>query len=104
MKNKLLIVASAFLLAGCFGSGQERVEAGVTPVQIPDLPPNLAKKAERLPDITDPSMGGQVLAGIEAETKYNDVAYEKNALIDLYNCVKETVNEEKDPTKCLSSK
>lgn len=70
-------------------------------VQIPDLPPNLAQKAEPLPPLTDPTMGGLVKSAIDTDMKYNSKAYQLNSLIDLYNCVKTSINDKKDIKSCL---
>lgn len=71
------------------------------PVQIPDAPAHLMKKAERLPDITDPSFGGIMLDAADTDAKYNDVAIRLNQLIDYTVCVQKSINEKKDIEKCL---
>lgn len=75
-------------------------DTGLAPaVQIPPLPANLAQKAEPLPPITDPTMGGLVQANIDSSKRYNAVSFQLNKLIDLYSCVKEAVNTKKE-LKC----
>lgn len=88
------------LLSACATTNGGMVDS-VTPVRVPDLPPALAEKVERLPDITDDTLGGQVEAGIEADIAYNDVAFKYNSLIDLYNCVRVSINEKVELEKCF---
>lgn len=71
------------------------------PVQIPELPANLAEKARALPEITDASMGNLVVDGVNSDMQYNSVSIQLNNLIDLYNCVKVSINEKKDIKSCL---
>lgn len=93
---KKLIIISALLTTACFGTGP-----GVKPVQLPPLPENLSKKAEPLPPITDPTMGGLVRDGVKTDRMYNDVATRLNAVIDVYQCVRKAVNDKKDPESCF---
>lgn len=88
-----LILLSTLLLAGCGSS-----DAGVQ-VQLPPLPSSLASKSENLPPNTNTSMGAQVLDNTSNIRAYNRVATDKNALIDLYNCVRDAVNNKKE-IKC----
>ena len=86
----------ALLLVAC------KTTTGLAPdPRIPDLPSNLEKKAEQLPPITDPSMGGIVRDGTSTDMLYNSVSTQLNNLIDLYNCVKISMNDKKDPKECL---
>lgn len=92
---KKLVLVVSLLLTACGGK-----ETGIAPaVQIPPIPANLAQKADPLPPITDPTMGGLVQANIESSKKYNAVSFQLNKLIDLYDCVKEAVNNKKE-LKC----
>ena len=92
---KKLVLVVSLLLTACGGK-----ETGIAPaVQIPPIPANLAQKADPLPSITDPTMGGLVQANIESSKKYNAVSFQLNKLIDLYDCVKEAVNNKKE-LKC----
>lgn len=95
MKNS--IFALALLLSAC---GHDAQTGLAKPVRIPDLPTALATKATSLPPITDNSMGGIVLHGAEDDMQYNNVAHQLNAVIDIYNCVKESINKKKE-IKCL---
>lgn len=95
-----LIVFTLLLLSACSHTEDTPV-VGVTPVRVPDLIEPLNQKATRLPSISDRTMGGQVEAGIEAEIAYNDVAFRYNKLIDLYNCVKTSINNETEIKQCL---
>ena len=72
-----------------------------THVQIPDLPSNLAQKAGPLPPLKDPSMGAQVEDATNTDMQYNAKAHQVNNLIDLYNCVKTAINDNKDIKACL---
>jgi len=90
---KLLVpIASILLLAGCANNPPPTF--GVDPIEVPDIPEQLNKKAYALPPIEDSSLGGLVRSGNEAAAAYNEVAFRNNALIDFYNCVKESINEE----------
>jgi hypothetical protein len=92
---KKLILALALLTTACAGK-----ETGLAPaVQIPPLPGNLAQKAEPLPPITDPTMGGLVQANVDTSKRYNAVSFQLNKIIDLYICVKDAVNDKKE-LKC----
>lgn len=89
---KKVIIAVAFLLSAC-----ATPDTGLAPaVQIPPLPENLAQKPEPLPPITDPSMGGLVEANIESTKKYNAVSFQLDRVIELYNCVRDAVNNKKE--------
>lgn len=98
--RKIVALASLLLLSACMGSN-EGVGPGVKPVQVPALPESLAKKAERLPPITDNTMGGQVTEGVNSDRAYNTVAHQVNALIDVYTCVRETINNNRNPQTCF---
>lgn len=100
MRTIFTSLMALLLLSGCAGD-PEPVPAGVVPVRMPDLPPELAKKAERLPDITDNTLGGAVQAEMQATVGFNDVSFKYNKLIDLYNCIQVAINEKKDPEQCL---
>jgi hypothetical protein len=91
MKKILLAMAMLAALGGCKTTPD--LELGeAKAVQVPPLPEALSKRAERLPDITDPSMGGIQVDGVEADKRYNEVAHQNNALITIYNCVRDAVN------------
>ena len=100
MKKLILALALVASLSAC--GGKKDLDIGIAkPVQIPDAPASLLKKAERLPDITDPSFGGIIMDGAETDAKYNDVAIRYNLLIDFTLCIQKSVNEKKDLEKCL---
>lgn len=100
-KTLLCLVLFATLTAG--SCGQRELDIGIAkPIQIPDAPAHLMKKAEQLPEITDPSFGGIMIDGAETDTKYNDVAIRYNLLIDFTICIKESINEKKDIKDCLN--
>lgn len=98
--KKLLALAMIAALAGCAHKTPDFGEA--KPVSIPDLPADLAQRAEKLPPLTDPTMEGQLRDAIETDRRYNDVAHRFNSLLDLYECVKQSINNEKDAGECLS--
>jgi len=98
--RKTVALASLLLLSACMGSNQGTAP-GVKPVQVPALPAELSKKAEKLPPITDNTMGGQVTEGVNSDRAYNAVAHQVNALIDVYVCVRETINNNRDPQTCF---
>jgi hypothetical protein len=95
MKRVLILL---FALSAC----THKPEIGlVTAVQIPDLPPSLAQKAGPLPELKDPSMAGQIEDATNADMQYNLVSHQLNSVIDIYNCVKISLNEKKDIKTCL---
>lgn len=69
------------------------------PVQVPPIPENLAQRAQALPPSVDLTMGGQVLDNTQNIRQYNEKAFQVNDLIDLYNCVREAINNKKE-AKC----
>lgn len=85
------------LLAGCTHTPDTGL--AVAP-QIPELPANLAERAKPLPKLVDPTMGALVLDGTAADQQYNAVGHRNNKLIDLYNCVRDAINNKKE-IKCL---
>jgi hypothetical protein len=67
-------------------------DIGIAPAaKMPTLPPAMAQKAERLPDMTDPSLGGIHKSGIDSDTAYNALALRYNALVDAWGCVKKVL-------------
>lgn len=93
---KYFVLPLALLLAAC------QTTTGLAPdPKIPDLPANLEKKADQLPAITDPTLGGFVIDSASSSMQYNSVGTQLNNLIDLYNCVKTSMNDKKDPKECL---
>jgi hypothetical protein len=104
MKKILLIPLAALLLTGC-GLDDSRPDVGVAPAaKMPDLPSTLKKKAERLPDITDGSLGGIHTDGSKADSTYNDLAFRYNALVDAWGCVADALNNRttEGVEKCFS--
>ena len=96
---KKLILIPALLLSACATTSQGN--PGVEPVKVPSLPPVLAVKAERLPDLTDNTMGGRELDGAATDRAYNDVAHRLNSVITLYQCVEKSINNKENPNNCL---
>ena len=103
MKTYIIAATIALLLVGC---AHNQPSTGLAkPVQVPELPAELGKKATRLPDITDPTFGGIIKDGTLADQQYNSVSHQLNKVIDLYNCVRVAINDDKDPkAACLTSK
>lgn len=104
MKKFILIAAAAALLAGCATTGDTPPDLGTAPpAKMPDLGPTLGRKAERLPDMTDPSLGGVHKSGIDSDTAYNELALRYNALVDAWACVKKGLEarDEKLAEQCL---
>lgn len=89
MRHLLLVLA----LSACGGTGL------ATGPQIPPIPENLAQKATALEENSDVTMGGQVRDNNSNIRAYNGVAFQTNSLIDLYNCVRESINQKKE-IKC----
>lgn len=93
--KKALIVLCLLSLTAC-----KTTDTGLTVgVQIPPLPDSISEKATQLPLSNDVTMGGQVLDNTNNIISYNSVAFQNNYLIDLYNCVREAVNNKKE-IKC----
>jgi hypothetical protein len=97
---KKLIIAACIFLSACNPAGQ-RPDPGVKPVQIPDAPAYLLVPAEKLPPITDNSMGTAQIQGAEDDKRYNAVAWRNNTWIKFYKCIQTTVNTKTDATKCF---
>ena len=96
MKRVLVLL---FALSACTHAPDTGLAS--TPVQIPDLPPNLAQKAGPLPPLKDPSMAAQIEDATNTDMRYNSVSHQLNSVIDIYNCVKTSINEKKDIKTCL---
>jgi len=97
---KKLILPFLLLLSAC-GHDNAHVVPGVKPVVIPALPANLSIKAKRLPDIKDNTMGGREVIGAADDQAYNSVAHQLNKVIDLYDCVRDSINNKKNAEGCL---
>lgn len=93
---KRLVIIVALLLSACKTTEDTGLVVGV---QIPPIPENLAQRAGPLPANEDITMGGQVRDNTRNISAYNGVAFQVNDLIDLYNCVREAVNNKKE-IKC----
>ena len=96
---KKLILPFLLLLSAC-GHDNAHVVPGIKPVVIPALPANLSVKAKRLPDITDNTMGGREVIGAADDQAYNAVAHQLNKVIDLYDCVRDSINNKKTIESC----
>lgn len=86
----------SLLLSGC----KHTVDTGLaTSPRIPDLPVELEKMPESLPQIQSNTMGDLVIVGSEDDIRYNQVAHQLRDVITIYNCVKEAYNNKKE-IKC----
>ena len=94
---KYLILAILLLTSAC----AHRDLGLAPPAEMPALPNAMSQKAKRLPPITDPTMGGQVISGVETDRAYNRVAEQLNAIIDAWECVRIGMNEKKEIKSCL---
>ena len=87
-----LILAVLLITVSC-----TKPDTGLTTsVQVPPLPENLAQRAGKLEPLSDTSMGAQVTDNTFNIRQYNSVANQLNNVIDLYNCVKDSVNNKKE--------
>lgn len=103
---KKLVLLAALALSACATTHDPKIEVGVAPAaKMPQLPQTLKQKAERLPDITDRSLGGIHKDGVNTDVKYNDLAYRYNFIVDAWGCVADAINNRKTDAidKCLSS-
>lgn len=91
MKRIMIAIVGLSLLAGC-KTTQDPELGEARSVQVPPLPASLAQRPTRLPDITDPTMGGIQIDGVKSDRTYNDVAHQTNSLITVYECVRVAVN------------
>ena len=98
--KKIILIPLFLLLSACM-STNDGVDVLAKPVQVPELPENLSIKAERLPDIQDNTMGGLVIDGTETDMKYNAVAHQLNKVIEVYQCVRISINEKRNPEECF---
>lgn len=89
--KKILVLA--LLLSAC-----KHTDTG-NGLMIPPVPSQLADKARPLPANNDATFAGQIRDNNNNIRAYNKVASEKNALLDLYNCVRDAINNRKEP-KC----
>lgn len=103
MIKKTLLGLALFATLTAGSCGERELDIGIAPpVQIPDAPAPLLKKAEPLPPITDPSFGGIMVDGGDTDVKYNDIAIRYNLLIDFTLCIQKSINEKKDIKECLN--
>lgn len=96
--RKLIVLPILLMVSAC---GATTGNPGVKPVSIPPLPEVLAQRAERLPDLTDNTMGGRELDAAETDRRYNAVAHQVNSIITLYQCVEKSINNRENPNNCL---
>ena len=111
--KKLSIVAMALLVAACGHTDAPDISnpsdiivdgenLGSAPApKLPELPPELSKKAEALPPLRDNSVAAMLEDAPMIDRQYNEMAFQLNRLIDAYNCVRTSLNDDADPEKCF---
>ena len=102
MNKKLTTIVTIFsLLVTACGGKQPLNSTGLGyQAQIPELPAELAIKARSLPPITDNTMGGTQIQGAQDDAAYNAVAHQLNKVIDIYNCVRKSINNREQTITC----
>lgn len=101
MNKFLLACMLSLMLISC---GDKNIELGLAePVKIPELPVGQFDKVGSLPPLEDPTFGAQQLDAAQTDIKYNEVGIKYNRLIDFYNCIRESINNDKEP-ECLITK
>lgn len=100
--KKLIVIIAALTLSAC-AHNQSPDLGEAPPAKMPELSQTLKQRASKLPPITDPSLGGIHQDGMNVDIKYNDLAVRYNALLDVYECVKEGLEakDAKAMEKCL---
>jgi hypothetical protein len=102
MKNLLIPALAVMMLSACATTKTPAPDVGVAPPpQMPELPETLSRKAERLPDIADRSLGGLHRDGVNTDAAYNELAHRYNALVDAWGCVRQALNA-RDPSEINS--
>lgn len=96
---RLTVILIALALGACTQS--PRADLGeAPPAAMPELPEAFAKRAERLPPLSDPTLGGVHRDGAETDRAYNRLAYRYNALLDAWECVRLALKERKPVEAC----
>ena len=95
---RVIILAALFALSACAATPDTGL---AKPPAMPALPPELNQRAERLPDITDPSLGGLVIDGAETDRKYNDLAHRHNAVLKAWECIRRALAERSEAATCF---
>lgn len=89
------ILLVALLLVGCAES-----QTGLgTYHKVPPVPDQLNDKIGSLPPNSDLTMAGQIRDNNRNIRAYNETGFKYNRLLEYYNCVREAINERKEP-KC----
>lgn len=70
-------------------------EAVIAHLTLPPLPSNLATPCAPLEEITDLSAKANYLWQFDTITKYNECSSSKDALVNVYNTLKDKLNEER---------
>ncbi len=89
--KKIILIMSAILLSGCATTKDPNLELGRS-IQVPELPSSLNQRANRLPPLRSGSMAAIQRDGVATDRAYNDLAHRYNAIIDLWACVRQAVN------------
>lgn len=99
---RLAIIAAMLLGLSACGTTRGVETPEVTPISMPPLPSQLSRRAGRLPDITDPTMGGDQVRGAEDDQRYNQVAWQLNTVITAWECVRQAMQNRTDPVTCFN--
>lgn len=88
----LMVIAMSLLVSACSTTKSEAVISHLT---LPALPNNLAAPCAPLEEITDLSAKANYLWQFYTITKYNECSASKDALVNVYNTLKDKLNEER---------
>ncbi|GGD64744.1 hypothetical protein GRI62_11790 [Erythrobacter arachoides] len=67
------------------------------PVSLPDLPANLDQPAQPLPPSRATTLAELVEEGINDDARYNSLRTRYDALLGLYKCAKEAIENRQQP-------
>lgn len=100
MKKAIIALALVLTTTGC----KEQLNLGLARPPIPpELPKELNEERKALPPILDNSQNNLIVELSKTQQAYNETAYEKNAVVKIYNCVRETLaDRKKNVERCLN--
>lgn len=96
---KAFIAALALFVTAC--ATPQPIPPGVERAKVPDLPAYYQERAKGLPPLTDNTMGTLTVDAATSSQHVNEIATKYNSLVDLYDCVKESINTDKTAKSCL---
>ena len=70
-------------------------EAVISHLSLPPLPSNLVAPCAKLEEIADLSAKTNYLWQFDTISKYNECSASKDALVNVYNTIKDKLNEER---------